>query len=736
MSHPIFRLARSFVFGIMAALCVILPAAAQDSFQLPADLYVLTQDGRVERYAPGQIGATPVTPTDAFILDFGVDGAGERLAYRTDAGLFVLLLNLPDVGAVQIEGGSASVPAYRGRGETIAWSPTGDAIAYTTLDGARVYFDADGAVAELTDAIFLGLVWSPGGTYLAAEGENDVWWVYRRDTASTLVLTAILPSSAGTTFVSNAELVFAPAEGGLRLMNLEAANAQTLILDESVAYRSPTLTTDDALAFFARPLADAAVQPGDGVLQRLVRGAAQIETLGDRAIPLNGLRWTPAGTWLVAFQGGVLALIDPRTGDGVPFSVGNAAAYAWGPLRADAPVSSLLTTPVPTVIQPTPLPGLAVVDPTVIAPAGLTTDPIPTLPPAVITFEPLAGRSLPAHGFFLAPDAAGIAQVWRLTAADSSAFAFTGATTDVTEFTSTADGSAVAYVAAGELWVQRLGVRQPVRVAALNGFAPIQPAFSPDGTQIAYTDETPEAGGIWIARLDGGDPRRVLATVIDGSTEGEPRTFRRPVWSPDGTRLLVSAYAPGGGVGVGVLTLASGGYVEAAPESNVDGRGAAGRWLADGRIVATLDASATLDAGGTPDADPTSVLDRGFYLYDGAAPGEAPVQWIPLPGTALVRSVQPVEAGRFRVLIADINYPDALLRVVEIDGAAQTDLLTLPALTGVRLSPDAAFAAGLAEVQAGGAFVTGTLVVADLTTGALFALDQPDAVRSFRWAGQ
>src|SRR5690606_21537095 len=114
-------------------------------------------------------------------------------------------------------------------GETIVWSPNGDAIAYTTTYGARVTFDTGTAstFVDLREGMFKGLSWSPGGRFLAAEGaplENaaptldSVWWIYRRD-GYALNLTSLITSSIGTAWVSDSEIVFAPAEGGLRLMN-------------------------------------------------------------------------------------------------------------------------------------------------------------------------------------------------------------------------------------------------------------------------------------------------------------------------------------------------------------------------------------------------------------------------------------------------------------------------------------------------------------------------------------
>src|SRR5262249_46316454 len=142
--------------------------------------------------------------------------------------------------------------------------------------------------------------------------------------------TSVVPSSVGTTWISDSELVFAPAEGGLRVMNLAQANAQAVLLDESVSYRLPMLNSEDALVFFGRDPNDANVPEGYGRLLRLARGAQQLQTIGQVPIALNGLRWAPGGSLLVAFQGGVIALYDPSTGLGFPLPMTEVVAYAWG----------------------------------------------------------------------------------------------------------------------------------------------------------------------------------------------------------------------------------------------------------------------------------------------------------------------------------------------------------------------------------------------------------------------
>ena len=141
---------------LIAALLVLalstsslIPIYAQDGLNLPADLYVLLNDGQIQRYGVGAAGVTNLTPPGLFIVDFGVDSLGERIAFRTESGLFVI--NVASGGEPQqIEGASADVPPYRGMGDTIAWSPNGDAIAYTTTYGARVYFNTGGAARRLS----------------------------------------------------------------------------------------------------------------------------------------------------------------------------------------------------------------------------------------------------------------------------------------------------------------------------------------------------------------------------------------------------------------------------------------------------------------------------------------------------------------------------------------------------------------------------------------------------------
>jgi hypothetical protein len=710
MDHPFIRRMIISLLSLLLVTALAASAAAQAGTRLPSELFVLTNEGIVERYGLDAVGARPVTPPDVYVLDFGLDALGERLAYRTEDGLTVV--GLTGGEGLQIEGASASVPPYRGQGRTIAWSPAGDAIAYTTLTGARVFMETGGAplFIDLTEGIFLNLSWSPGGTFLAAEAEDNIWWIYRRE-ADALLLTSVIPSSIGTTWVSNSEIVFAPSDGGLRLMNLDAANAQTALLDASVDYRLPYLTADDRLVFFARPRQNTTIPEGSGTLMRLARGAQQVETVGQRPVPLRGLMWAPGGEVMTAFQGGVLALFNPITGEGVPLPINNAVAFDWVPLRAPVIVVTPRPTPTPT-IEPTPTD-----DPN----APTPTPPPPTPAPA----STVTGLLLSADSYFLAPDQRGILQVWRMPASGQPPFRFTGATGDISEYAVSRDGRRVAYVVRGALWVQRFEVSQPLLLAEVEGFAPVTPAFSPDGLRVAFVDESVNQSGVWIVGLDGRAPLRLLANGAgDDGAAGGQWVYRRPQFSPDGARLLLDAYR-GAEVTSVVLTLETGELTEVPMGPPDELRALNARWLSENRIL-TFNSPATAPGG-----------EANFFIHDALAPAASPVQRLPLPAGMVVRDV--IARGRadgrveLRALLA--AGADAPVQVVDLDGGAQTAIMDLGPLIAPRLSPDGRFVAGLLEVNEVGGVLLGPLVFIDVSLGGQFLLSTPERTSGFRWVG-
>ncbi|HYO87643.1 MAG TPA: hypothetical protein VER79_03290 [Candidatus Limnocylindrales bacterium] len=684
--------------SLLAGLLLAVGVSAQ-SVGLPSQLFVLTNAGLVQRYGVNVAGRTAVTPESMYVLDFGVDQAGERLAFRTEDGLRVAGLTGGEGVLIDTD---ASAPPYRGAGRTVAWSPAGDGLAYTTLDGLRVYLETGGvpAFATLIEGLFQNLSWSPDGVYLAAETPEHIWWIYQRD-GDQMALASVIPSSVGTAWVSGSEIVFAPVEGGLRLMNLAAGNAQTALLADSIEYRLPYLTGDDRLVFFARAKGDPEVPEGYGVLHRLARGAAQVERIGQVAVPLAGLEWTPGGEQMTLLLGGALALFDPVTGAGTPLSVNSVVAFDWLPLSV-RPLS-----PVPTAAAqavPTSAPMLM--------PAG---NALPEATPAIQEVDRLA---LSADAYFVAPASDGTAQVWRLPGTGAPAFRFTAAPTDISEFAISPDGRNIAYVSGGQLWVQRYERPQPFVIAGLTGFTPATPSFSPDGLRVAFTDEGETTGGIWVAALDGSDPVRVLATD-DGADDGRAAIYRRPQYSPDGQRLLLDAYTTDG-LETAVLTIGSGALASQPAESAQDLRALTARWLRDGRILTYVDA-----------ASPDTTTDAGFYLLDAIALGASPARWIPLTAGATVRDVLQIAGDQFRVALT--GGEGTPVRIVDLNGLDQREVAALSPLVAPNLSPDGRFVAAYESLTETDGVRQGPLIIADLERGGLFRWAQPPAVRAFRW---
>ncbi len=477
---------------LLAALALAGVLRAQDGLNLPTELYVLTNAGVVQRYGLGAMGVTNVTPEGTFVLDFGVAPDGNWLAYRTETTLELLDMYTGESSLVDTVAG---VPPFRGRGDTLVWSPAGDALAYTTPYGVRVWFNTGApAFADIAQGQLEQIMWSPTGAYLAAEAEPSTWWLYRRD-GSTLALTSVIPSSNGIAWVSAAELVFAPDSGGLSRMDLANGNRQTLLLDETWIYSLPFRLPDGTLAVFGRQQNDAEVQAGFGRLLGLAPDAPRVSNLGQSPVELRDLHWAPGGELLVAFRGGVLALVIPASGQGLTLPVADAAMYSWGP---------------------PPLPRA---------------DRLP----------------LPADGLFLTPDENDVAQVWRLPADGSPPEKLTTAAADITAYALSPDAQSLVYSSGAALWLQPLaGASQPSALADVNAADIRSLAFSPDGALIVYDMPAGAEGGIWLVAASGGDPRRVLANGADGA-------YHQPQFSPAADSLLAAA----GGTAFQIVNLAA-----------------------------------------------------------------------------------------------------------------------------------------------------------------------------------
>ena len=501
---------------------LILPTYGQDGLNLPTELYVLRNDGRVERYGLGTSGVETVTPESEFVLDFGIAPDGNWLAYRTQSGLTIMNMYNPE-DSLQIEAETADVPPIRGEGETVVWSSNGDAIAYTTLTGARVFF-REGGFTNIEVGLLVNLIWSPDGRFLAAEAESNIWWIYRR-VGTEMVLTSVMPSSIGTDWVSNTQLVVAPAEGGLFLMDLENNNAQTPLINSNQFFSEPFLQAPGSLLVFEKSQRETA---GLGQLIRIAFDTSGIrqETLGENNVVANNSSWSPGGRLLIAFQGGVMALIDPITGEGFTLPITSTATYSWGTLR------------------------------------------------------PFAADSvqLPANGYFLANDGDGIAQVWRIPASGDLPLPLTIAEEAITRYALAPNGARVAYVSDGQLW---LNDEEPILLTQPENEI-IDLIFSRDGRRIAFvtnSDGDNPLGGIWLIGVEDEEPQLVIGNGPgnDGSVYAPP-FYRDPEFAPNINALLIKV-SGSESTTLGVLDLNTG-------ELIVIGSYDDGFWLSDGRVIA------------------------------------------------------------------------------------------------------------------------------------------------------
>jgi Tol biopolymer transport system component/imidazolonepropionase-like amidohydrolase len=136
------------------------------------------------------------------------------------------------------------------------------------------------------------------------------------------------------------------------------------------------------------------------------------------------------------------------------------------------------------------------------------------------------------------------------------------------------DGSQVAFVALGDLWVMRTNAAdaRPTRVTN-DAFVEANPSWKPDGTALAFSSDRGGTTDVWVRDLRDGTDRRVAENGMSASWSGDgarlayldpesqlrivtvanreswqahDRLFEpgRPSWSPDGRSVVMSALHP------------------------------------------------------------------------------------------------------------------------------------------------------------------------------------------------
>ncbi len=461
--------------------------AQDDGLNLPTALYILLNEGQIERYSVGVGGVAEVTPEDVFVVDFGISPDGRWLAYRAQDGLFTQDMAADDFVPVMIEPAqTANFPPYRRGGQTMTWSPTGGTLAYTTDYGARIAFEIATATPRFADIAvspLANLVWSAEGAYLAAEADDNIWWVYRRD-GYNMVLAGALPSSIGAAWLDNTRLIFAPEAGGLYLIDFANQNQQTELQAPPRLYRYPTVRADGDIAVFTRLVSDAGLEETQAYLRQLRFNDGQTTVLDTSTIPveLSGITWAPRGELTVAARGGVLILLQPSSGQGFPLPVANVVAFGWGGLQEDV------------------------------------------------------ADTLDVAGYFLANDVLNLAQVWRIRP-DEPAQVLTAGFEDVLSYALNRNGRSLAYVTEGALWLLDTtnDSAEPQVIAEVDD-STRGLNFSADGGLIFYADDE----GLWQVQAAAGSTPRLLLTNTEGVI------YDAPQYAPNINAILIKT-SPGRG---------------------------------------------------------------------------------------------------------------------------------------------------------------------------------------------
>ncbi|MEL7433109.1 MAG: hypothetical protein AAFN11_04105 [Chloroflexota bacterium] len=431
---------------VLMLMLIAVPTGAQDGLNLPSELYVLNAEGVVQRFGLGTEGVSAVTPEDAFVLDFGIAPDANWIAYRTQDGMFMRHMFDDSIETRQIEDDRASLPVFRGRGETVVWAQDSTALAYTTEYGGRVHFFVQNTFVDIENPNLLNLIWSPDGGFLVAEAEDNVWWIYQRN-GTEMILRAAIPGANGGVWMNETQFLHAPLEGGLTILDLSAGNAQIQVLANTDSYFEPSVTRDGQVVAFTGELTAATLN--QITLDETLVGSAT--AIGSAPVDLTGVRWAVGGFLLGTLRSGVIALVNPVNANGFTLPVSSVGAYSWGP----------------------------------------------AYPPLV------ANVLLPNRVTFLARDLGGVQQVWQLPTDGSRAETISPATLDVTDYAISPNGQRLAYVSNSMLWTFTLGSdAEPTELVMLGINMGIALAWGPDNATLYYRDAQGDETGIWRVNVD------------------------------------------------------------------------------------------------------------------------------------------------------------------------------------------------------------------------------------------
>ena len=100
------------------------------------------------------------------------------------------------------------------------------------------------------------------------------------------------------------------------------------------------------------------------------------------------------------------------------------------------------------------------------------------------------------------------------------------------------DGEQIVFELLGDIYTMPMAGGEAKAILTGNAFES-QPVYSPDGTQIAFVSDRDGSDNLWVAGIDGSEPKK-----ISGDSAS---IFQSPEWSPEGDYIYVARNLPASG---------------------------------------------------------------------------------------------------------------------------------------------------------------------------------------------
>jgi hypothetical protein len=330
-------------------------------------------------YEPQRARPIAISDTKQTVIDFSIAPDGGWVVYRTFETLYMAQIG----GDVRVELDKNVPPPSNLTLSTVSltWSPDSLGIAYLTPTGFKTLYPGK-QTALAQERAYHDLRWSPGGTRLAAQATDGSWTFFESAPGQLKALRTLSLGRSEMAWLDENAVVIAPITGGLSRFDPARPDSPAVwYIGDELFIRLQSARSEAPGEAFALHL-DARTAGGSAI----TGNAVSIRTDGKWSpfgtVKLDSrLEWA-AGKWLVYVTSGTPILADRATGEEDSLPIREVGRLAFGPAA----------------------------------------------PPSAF------GISLDADLYFLAGDARGVIQLWRLPANGSPLTPITRSLTNVTSF--------------------------------------------------------------------------------------------------------------------------------------------------------------------------------------------------------------------------------------------------------------------------------------------------------------